>query len=337
MTIARFVSVHTVEELSTFTSCTRFAMVATCPGVLLRPRQARGTVATAAQSDAGETRPRAKRRVLVIGIAGASGCGKSTVAQKLAQNMGSPFTPISLDNYLMPKWMPKGNWETPAGVDFQTLTSDVKKAVNVLAQAETVPDRLLLGPSTSRSDVICKGQGGRRLNSEQVVLFLEGFLLFYQQSLAKLFQAKIWIDASLETCMQRRFKRAKGKRKKANNAEKEAWFRDQVWHHYEQYKECQLGNASDALKVDGDLPKDEVYSECLRFCTERSRKAALKKPAVVLLPKQSLPEAAKKPSPKPLPKKRPLQPREPDYPPKSHQGPDMVCDQRDPVDRKSVV
>ena len=29
------------------------------------------------------------------------------MAQKLAQNMGSPFTPISLDNYLMPKWMPK--------------------------------------------------------------------------------------------------------------------------------------------------------------------------------------------------------------------------------------
>ena len=44
---------------------------------------------------------------LCQGIAGASGCGKSTVAQKLAQNMGSPFAPISLDNYLMPKWMPK--------------------------------------------------------------------------------------------------------------------------------------------------------------------------------------------------------------------------------------
>ena len=26
----------------------------------------------------------------------------------------------------------------------------------------------------------------------------EGFLLFYQQSIAKLFQAKIWVDASLE-------------------------------------------------------------------------------------------------------------------------------------------
>eukprot|EP00439_Symbiodinium_sp_Y106_P061597 s887_g9.t1 len=196
VTVSRLVSTHTVEELRTF------AMVATCPGMLLRPRQVRATATTPAQSDVAESRQRVKRRVLVIGIAGASGCGKSTVAQKLAQNMGSPFAPISLDNYLMPKWMPKvgggKNWETPEGIDFQTLKDDVKKAVEVLAQAETVPDRLLLGPSISRSDVICKGQGGRQLNSEQVVLFLEGFLLFYQQSIAKLFQAKIWIDASLE-------------------------------------------------------------------------------------------------------------------------------------------
>ena len=41
----------------------------------------------------------------------------------------------------------QGNWETPAGVDFQTLTSDVKKAVNVLAQAETA--------ATSTSVCVC--------------------------------------------------------------------------------------------------------------------------------------------------------------------------------------
>ena len=31
------------------------------------------------------------------------------------------------------------NWETPEGIDFQTLKDDVKKAVEVLAQAETAP------------------------------------------------------------------------------------------------------------------------------------------------------------------------------------------------------
>ena len=41
------------------------------------------------------------------GIAGCSGCGKSTLAKTLAKDLASPVTPVSLDWYLRPKWMPK--------------------------------------------------------------------------------------------------------------------------------------------------------------------------------------------------------------------------------------
>ena len=55
----------------------------------------------------GVSRPKARRRVLIIGIAGCSGCGKSTLAKNLAKHFASPIIPVSLDLYFRPKWMPK--------------------------------------------------------------------------------------------------------------------------------------------------------------------------------------------------------------------------------------
>ena len=121
--------------------------------------------------------------------------------------------------------------------------------------------------------------------------------------------------------MARRFKRAKGKRKKSNNEEKVVWFRDQVWYHYELYKERQLRNASDALRVDGDLPKDEVFLRCQGFCAERSSTQMSRDPSstrvvelkpghkAVLLPNSN----PRPPIPRATP--QPRQPRPPPYPP----------------------
>ena len=141
--------------------------------------------------------------------------------------------------------------------------------------------------------------------------------------------------------MQRRFRRAKGRKKSNNLAEKEAWFRDLVWHHYEMYKGCQLNNAADALKVDGDLPKDEVFSKCLGFCMENLRQVDLKpappkvpppnfiQPKVILLPKRlqaseeprkanlvpNIPKAMpRRPDKPPLPKAMPKRPENPPQP-----------------------
>ena len=54
-----------------------------------------------------KTKLYARLSCMLSGIAGCSGCGKSTLAQKLVQSLGSPLAPVSLDWYLIPKWMPK--------------------------------------------------------------------------------------------------------------------------------------------------------------------------------------------------------------------------------------
>lgn len=61
-----------------------------------------------------------KRTVMFVGIAGASGSGKSTVARSLKAKYASPFVPIQVDWFFRPDTMPVGwnglkNWETPQG------------------------------------------------------------------------------------------------------------------------------------------------------------------------------------------------------------------------------
>ncbi|CAJ1438101.1 unnamed protein product [Effrenium voratum] len=230
------------------------------------------------------TRPKMRRKVLVIGIAGCSGCGKSTLAQKLVQSLGSPLAPVSLDWYLIPKWMPKvasygRNWETPEGVDWKMMRQNIQTAVDVLSQADTVPEVLKMGPDNA--DVVQKGQAGSPLDEKTVVLVVEGFLLFYDDILAEMLHIKIWVEASFQTCLQRRHKRGKASRKR-DVGDSEAWFRDLIWAYYEQYKSKQLNNAVNALHVDGDVCKEDLLSQCLPYC----RRMVAARVQVVLLPHQ---------------------------------------------------
>lgn len=215
------------------------------------------------------SRPKARRKVLIIGIAGCSGCGKSTLAKTLAKDLASPVTPVSLDWYLRPKWMPKvhggRNWETPEGIDWKSLRSHLQTALETFSQAETVPEELNLGPNDE--NVIQKGQAGRHLDASTVVLVVEGFLLFYDDQIAEMLHIKIWIDAGLQTCMERRHKRGKASRKQDVENSK-LWFRDSIWSHYLRYKQKQLSNAVGALRVDGEVSKEEILSQCLPYCTK---------------------------------------------------------------------
>ena len=69
------------------------------------------------------------------------------------------------------------------------------------------------------------------------------------------------------TCMERRHKRGKASRKQDVENSK-LWFRDSIWSHYLRYKQKQLSNAVGALRVDGEVSKEEILSQCLPYCTK---------------------------------------------------------------------
>eukprot|EP01126_Amoeba_proteus_P006276 TRINITY_DN1218_c0_g2_i19.p3 TRINITY_DN1218_c0_g2~~TRINITY_DN1218_c0_g2_i19.p3 ORF type:complete len:114 (+),score=14.51 TRINITY_DN1218_c0_g2_i19:1922-2263(+) len=87
---------------------------------------------------------RLKRRVVVVGIAGASGSGKSSLANHLADFFESPVIPISGDWFFDKKKMPKGldghlNWETPEGIDWESFSENLTRVKKQLETEETVP------------------------------------------------------------------------------------------------------------------------------------------------------------------------------------------------------
>lgn len=213
---------------------------------------------------------RGLRDVLLIGIAGPSGVGKSTLANKLAEELNSPLAPVGMDWFLVPEWMPKDAelggriWETPDGVDFDRLRHELLQVAQAVADATHVPDELPVGGKFGE-DIVRKGYAGHLLTEEPVALIVEGFLLFYNAALCKQLSALIWLETDCETCLLRRFRRGRGRRGRDVEKTRE-WFHGQVWPHFEGNRAVQLKNAPKALHLDASGERDVLADEAVKQC-----------------------------------------------------------------------
>ena len=135
----------------------------------------------------------------LIGIVGASGSGKTTVAQELAE-MADECCLISQDNYYrdLPDGIDAVNWnfDDPAVIDLDHLARDLaalKRGETVegphyhFATHKRLPDTLPLTPAP--------------------VILVEGLFLFTTQHLRDVFDLKIFIDVPLAVCLERRVAR----------------------------------------------------------------------------------------------------------------------------------
>ena len=140
---------------------------------------------------------------LIIGIAGGSGSGKSTVAHKVAEGLATPsvafidmdayyknFTELSLDERR------RLNWDHPDAFDFDLLCSHLELLTEGKAIEKPEYDFVthLRAPAT------------RHVEAPEVVV-IDGILLLVDERVRDLLDVKVFVDADADIRLIRRIKR----------------------------------------------------------------------------------------------------------------------------------
>ncbi|MEI6286010.1 MAG: uridine kinase [Bacillota bacterium] len=140
--------------------------------------------------------------VIIIGIAGGSASGKTTVVSKIMDTFGDQLSLIALDSYYRDRSdlsydeRCKINYDHPASLDFDLLIENVKQLKNGQDVDIPVYDFAIYNrvPQVERVEA-------RR------IIVVEGILIFAIPELRKLFDIKVFVDAAADVRMMRRLKR----------------------------------------------------------------------------------------------------------------------------------
>lgn len=199
--------------------------------------------------------------MVVVGIAGGSGSGKTTIIQAIQENLGAAQVAIiSQDDYYLPIEKqardPRGevNFDLPDSIDSAKLLRDVKTIIG----GEPI--------SISRYTFNNPEEAPRTFQIEaRPILIVEGLFVFHYPELAKLLDMKIFIETSEDLRLQRRIERDA----------KERGYPEQVvryqWEHHVQpaYENYLLPYRTEAdLLIDNEQPLAEAIAPIMSKLTE---------------------------------------------------------------------
>ncbi len=140
---------------------------------------------------------------LIIGIAGGTGSGKSTVARKVAESLpDSSVAFLEMDAYyrdfrhLSLSQLQRVNWDHPDAFDVALLTAHL----GALGRSEAVDMPVYEFSTHSRSERT------RRIESADVVV-VDGILLLSDENVRDLCDVKVFVDADPDIRLIRRIRR----------------------------------------------------------------------------------------------------------------------------------
>ena len=164
-----------------------------------------------------------QRTVIVIGVLGPSGTGKSSLCQRLSRTLNSPFEPISTDWYLrkpreLPQcihrasiasmqWNQERCYELPCCYDLNGLHDELLKFVNHVAQCKKADlhPYYLRTPRRRRKRL---QPAGVLLDNVPTYLIVEGFILFAEPAIVHQLTKLVWLHVPWLISFKRRCKRA---------------------------------------------------------------------------------------------------------------------------------
>ena len=148
-----------------------------------------------------------EKKYLVIGIAGGTGSGKTTLMKNLIERFGDVVTVLSHDNYyrrhddLTYEERCRINYDEPAALE----TDLMARHLDLLRQGQSIKCPVYDFAQHNRSDdtitVVPKS-----------VIIVEGILIFENEPLRNLMDIKIFVDTDADVRLCRRIKRDVNKR-----------------------------------------------------------------------------------------------------------------------------
>ena len=169
----------------------------------------------------------------IIGVSGRSCSGKSSVIKEL-ETRYKDFLHINQDKLFKTK---ADNWESPDSLRIDRLIYSLKK--------------LRKGESTHIPIHRWTEVFDREVTPHKVII-VEGYLLFVEEELSKLFDKKIWVEVSDENILYRRLKRD-------GNMEGLDYIKNVVIPESKKYEKIQQKRAD--IIIDGNKTKEEITNE----------------------------------------------------------------------------
>jgi uridine kinase len=199
---------------------------------------------------------------MVIGIAGGSGSGKTTVVKKIMHLFPKEdVVLLSQDNYykdnghLSADERKAINFDHPESIEFSLLENHIKE----LLKGHTINQ-------PAYSYITCARSEGKEIQPKPVIV-VEGILLFSDKSLRKYFDVKLYVDASADERLIRLIRRDTVERGRdaievINRYEKTVRpMHEQFIEPSKKYADIiipQGGHNSVAIKVVGDMIKNKL-------------------------------------------------------------------------------
>ncbi|MCS4484463.1 uridine kinase [Gleimia sp. 6138-11-ORH1] len=141
-------------------------------------------------------------RPLVIGIAGGTGSGKTTLTKEISQHFGTEVTVLYHDNYykrndhLTFEERTQLNYDAPEAFDTDLMIADLQR----LIRGETV--------QCPQYDFSIHNRLAETITvSPRPVIIIEGILIFCFPELCDLFDIKLFVDTDADVRILRRVKR----------------------------------------------------------------------------------------------------------------------------------
>ena len=145
--------------------------------------------------------------ILVIGIAGGTGSGKTTLMKNIIQRFGGAVTVLSHDNYyrrhdeLSLEEREKLNYDEPAALETELMAAHLERLRRGEAIECPVYDFTVHNRSNETIRVV-----------PQPVIIVEGILIFENEPLRNLMDIRIFVDTDADIRLCRRIKRDVNKR-----------------------------------------------------------------------------------------------------------------------------